>query len=194
MKRDASKVQEERRIFKETMLNMNIENLVFLDESSINLAYTRLYGRAKKNERIREGVIDVRFERKSILSTIRLNGDMCPLVFKGTLNKEFFASYIKTCLKPSLSPDDILILDNSSVHSSKLVLDTLDECGIKYLFLPTYSPDFNPIELMWSWIKSILKKCKARTYEKLEEAIRFALDSVKSDFIANWFKHCGYSL
>ena len=125
---------------------------------------------------------------------MRLNGDMCPLVFEGTLNKYIFAEYIKTFLKPSLAPDDILLLDNSSVHRSKLVLDTLDEYGIKYLFLPPYSPDFNPIELLWSLMKSVLRKLKARTHDKLENAIAYAFDSVSLECIANWFRHCGYSL
>jgi transposase len=133
----------------------------------------------------------VRFERKSILSTIRLNGAMCPLVFDGTLNRFIFAEYIKTCLKPTLSPDDIILLDNSSVHKSKLVLDTLNESGIKYLFLPPYSPDLNPIELQWAFMKSILRKLKARTHDKLENAIKTALDSINIDFISNWFRHCG---
>ena len=158
----------------------------------MNLAYTRLYGRAPSNERVKEGVKDVRFERQSILSTMRLNGDMCPLIFEGTLNKYLFAEYIKTSLKPTFSTDDVLLLDNSSVHRSKLVLQTLEECGIKYLFLPPYSPDFNPIELLWAQMKSFLKKSKARTRKKLEKAIKHALDTVRQEYIVNWFKHCGY--
>jgi len=145
-----------------------------------------------KNERVREGVIDVRFERKSILSTLRLNGQMCPLVFDGTLNKSIFAEYIKTCLKPTFSPDDVLLLDNSSVHTSKLVLDTLKECDIKYLFLPPYSPDLNPIELFWAYMKSVLRKLKARSHDMLDDALKIALDSVDPDFISHWFMHCGY--
>ena len=171
---------------------MNMINLVALDESSINLAYTRLYGRAKKNERIKEGVVDARFERRSILSTVRLDGTMCPLIFEGTLNKAIFAKYLKTHLKPTLSPGDILLLDNSSVHTSKLVRDTLKECDIKHIFLPPYSPDFNPIELLWAFMKSVLRKMKAGTPEKLESTIALAFDSVSPDFIANWFRHCGY--
>jgi transposase len=124
---------------------------------------------------------------------MRLNGDFCPLVFAGTLNKELFAEYIKTMLKPKFSEDDILLLDNCSVHRSKLVIDTLKECGIKYLFLPPYSPDFNPIELLWTNIKSVLRKIKARTREKLEDGIDYALKCVKLDFILNWFSHCGYA-
>jgi len=181
-------------MFQEIISKLDMSNLVALDESSINLAYTRLYGRAKKNERIKEGVVDTRFERKSILSTIRLNGERCPFIFKGTLNKHRFVEYLKTHLKPKLSPEDVLLMDNSSVHTSKVVRDALKECGIKYIFLPPYSPDFNPIELMWAFVKSILRKLKARTHEKLEEAINIALDSVRIESVANWFKHCGYSV
>ena len=164
-----------------------------LDESSINLAYTRLCGRAKKNERVKEGVKDVRFERQSILSTMRLSGELCPLIFEGTLNKYLFAEYLKTQLKPTLAPNDVVLLDNSSVHRSKLVLQTLEECGIKHMFLPPYSPDFNPIELLWAFMKMSLRKSKARTRKKLENAVIRALDSVQIDFITNWFRHCGIS-
>jgi transposase len=181
-------------VFWETLKDIDIENLVALDESSINLGYTRLYGRAKTYERINEGIIDVRFERQSILSTVRLNGGMCPIMFSGTLDKELFAQYIKTQLLPTLSSEDIVLLDNSSVHTSALVKNTFEECGIKYLYLPRYSPDYNPIELLWSRMKSILRKLKARTKDKLESAIKYALDSVEVGFIEGWFRHCGYGL
>jgi transposase len=176
----------------EDIKNISPESLVPLDESSINLAYTRLYGRAKKNERVKEGVKDIRFERQSILSTMRLSGKMCPLIFEGTLNKYLFAEYLKTFLKPMLLPDDVVLLDNSSVHKSKLVLQTLEECGMKYIFLPPYSPDFNPIELLWAHMKAFLRKSKTRTRKKLEKAINHALNSVKLNAISHWFDHCGY--
>jgi transposase len=158
----------------------------------VNLAFSRNYGRCLTNERVREGRKDVRFARKSILSTIRLSGSMCPFVFVGTLNKELFAEYIKTQLKPTLAEDDILLLDNSSVHKSKLVTDTLRKCKIKYLFLPRYSPDYNPIELFWAFMKSVLRKLKSRTHEKLEKAINIALDSTTAEYIKHWFSHCRY--
>ncbi|GHU48599.1 hypothetical protein FACS1894120_7020 [Clostridia bacterium] len=109
---------------------MSIDNLVFLDESSVNLAYTRLYGRAKSSERINEGIKDVRFQRQSILSTIRLSSEQVPFVFDGTLNKELFADYVRFQLAPTLGEDDIVVLDNCSVHHAKLVRETLEECGI----------------------------------------------------------------
>jgi transposase len=191
---DREDVQKEREKFAETIKQIDVFKLVALDESSINLAYTRLYGRALKNKRVKEGVKDIRFERQSILSTFRLNGEMCPLIFSGTLNKELFSEYIKTQLKPHLAKDDILLMDNSSVHTSKLVLKTLKECGIKCLFLPKYSPDYNPIELLWSYMKSSLRKLKARTHSKLNEAIKFTFDELPLSHIAHWFAHCGYTV
>jgi len=189
---DREDVQKEREEFAEAIKGIDASKLVTLDESSVDLAFSRNYGRALKRERIKEGRKDVRFERESILSTFRLSGEMCPLVFSGTLNKELFAEYIKKQLKPALSDGDILLLDNSSVHKSKLVVETLRECGIKVLWLPRYSPDYNPIELLWSYMKSVLRKLKARTREKLDEAIKYALDSVSLDYIRHWFEHCGY--
>ena len=125
---------------------------------------------------------------------MRLNGENCSIIFSGTLNKELFAEYIKTQLKPCLKPDDILLLDNSSVHKSKLVLETLAACKINYLFLPRYSPDLNPIEFLWAFVKSILRKLKARTSEKLIQAVAFAFDCVQIEYIENWYKHCGYNV
>lgn len=187
-------MQEKRQIWKEENgKNIDLNHLVFLDESSINLAYTRLYGRARKNERVNQGVIDIRFERQSILSTIRLDGEYSPLIFEGTLNKELFSCYLETQLAPTLKKDDILVLDNCSVHTSKLVRETIQKLKLNVIFLPPYSPDFNPIELMWSKMKSFLRKQKARTFDKLIEAVNLAFKNVTKENISNWFKHCGYS-
>lgn len=146
------------------------------------------------DRRIHEGIKDVRFERQSILSTIRLSGQQVPLTFEGTLNKEIFAGYVRNQLAPTLDSDDTLVMDNSSVHKSKLVRETLDELGIKVLFLPSYSPDFNPIELMWAYVKAILRKLKARTSETLIPALGYALSCVSQSLIAAWFLHCGFGL
>ena len=143
-------------------------------------------------ERVKEGVVDTRFERESILSTLRLSGEMVPIVFKGTLNRFLFVEYIIKQLKPTLADDDILLLDNSSVHTSQLVKDTLKEHDINYMYLPRYSPDFNPIELLWAFMKSYLRKAKARTREKLDQTIKYVLDSLPLEYISNWFAHCGY--
>ncbi|MCL2775370.1 MAG: IS630 family transposase [Oscillospiraceae bacterium] len=124
----------------------------------MNLAYTRLYGWSPSGERINEGVVDVRFERRSVLSTMRISGGIVPIVFEGTLNKETLCHYIEKQLAPSLAAEDIVLLDNCTVHSAKLVKETLKKCNVTFWYLPKYSPDLNPIELMWAYIKAILRK------------------------------------
>ena len=173
---------------------MKTKNLIFLDESSINLGMTRLYGRAKSNQRIYDYVPDVRFKRKSILSGIGLRGVVAPLVFDGSLNGEVFVKWVSEMLCPLLNKGDIVVMDNLSSHKVKGVSEAITECGAKIVYLPPYSPDLNPIELMWSKMKSILRKLKARTAENFDSAVCLALDSISLIDISNWFKHDGYSL
>lgn len=153
---------------------------------------TRLYGRALGGDRVDDYVPDVRFQRTSILSTVRLDGSRNPYIFTGTLNGELFKKYVDEILSPALSEGDILILDNSSVHKVKNVLDSVINRGVTVLFLPPYSPDFNPIELLWSKMKTFLRKTKARTKDKLTEALYQALDTITTQNIKNWFNHDGY--
>jgi len=121
-----------------------------------------------------------------------LNGEKVALIFEGTLNKELFVEYLRVCLAPTLGVGDVLVLDNSSVHTSKLVLEVLEELKIEVLFLPVYSPDFNPVEFMWAYLKGVLRKLKARTEEALIDAAVTSLDCVTPEFVAGWFKHCNY--
>jgi len=153
---------------------------------------TRLYGRAPTNERVNDYVPDVRFERTSIISTLSLNGVDAPMMFKGTLDGDFFAGYVEHVLAPTLSPGEIVILDNYSAHKVSGVLDPIYEKGATVMFLPEYSPDLNPIELMWSKVKSLLRKLKPRTAEELVDAMGVALNSITYDDIVNWFFHDGY--
>jgi transposase len=153
---------------------------------------TRLYGRAPTNERVNDYVPDVRFERTSIISTLSLNGVNAPMMFKGTLDGDFFAGYVEHVLTPTLSPGDIVVLDNYSAHKTSGALDPIYEKGATVLFLPEYSPDLNPIELMWSKVKAVLRKLKPRTAEELLNAMGIALDLVTYSDIVGWFKHDGY--
>ena len=181
-----------RKSWKEAFWHLVLSKLVFLDESGVNLAETRLYGRAPSNERVNDYVPDARFERKSILVSLKLNGQMSSLLFSGTLNGELFIQYIKQFLSQILNEGDIVVLDNCSSHKVAGVKEAIGACGAKVLYLPAYSPDLNPVELLWSKVKAILRREKARSFDALEKALKLALDSVSSDDILGWFKHCGY--
>jgi len=171
---------------------MDIYNLVFLDESGVNTGMTRLYGRSPSSKRVIDYMPDIRFERTSILSSIRANGEMVPFVFEGALNGELFKAYISQCLVPTLHKGDIVIMDNLTSHKVKGVVEPILAAGAQVIYLPPYSPDLNPIEMMWSKIKAYLRKVKARTKEFLETAITEALNRVTTSDILAWFAENGY--
>lgn len=174
------------------MLDAN--KLVFLDECGVNTGMTRLYGRALKQKRVIEAVPDTRFHRTTVLSSVRLDGTIVPFVFEGALNGDIFRVYITQLLAPSLKPGDIVIMDNLSSHKVSGIVEAIEDVGASAMFLPPYSPDLNPIELMWSKIKALLRKLKIRAKELLDDAIGSALSHISLSNISGWFRHDGYAL
>lgn len=187
-------MQKEREEWRENQKSLDASKLRFLDETSTNCGMTRLYGRAPTNERVNDYVPDVRFERTSLITTLGLDGITAPIMFKGTLNGDLFEYYIRNILVPTVKPDEIILMDSCSVHKVDGVLDAIYEAGASVMFIPRYSPDFSPIELMFSKNKSTLRKLKPRTHDELVNATGLALDAVTPDDIVGWFKHQGYSV
>ena len=114
------------------------------------------------------------------------------MTIEGAVNSEVFRAYVREVLLPTLSPGDVLVMDNLSAHKDRQALGMLGEAGVMVRFLPAYSPDYNPIELMWSKVKSILRKIEARTNEALLLAIGEALSAVTAKDATHWLAHCGY--
>lgn len=173
---------------------MTATRAFWLDESSVNLGMTRLYGRAKSGERVVDYVPDVRFDRTSLIGALGLSGFIAPMAFNGTLNGSLFSAYIEKTLAPAMKGGDTLFMDNLSVHKVSGALDPLLKKGVNVVFLPRYSPDLNPIELAFSKIKSILRKLKPRETTALIEAIKEAITSVSIFDVQGWIEHCGYVL
>ncbi len=172
---------------------LDIKKIHFLDESSINLGMTRLYGWGFKNERVIDYVPDVRFERMSILSTVNATGEIHPFFYSGTLNGDLFRQYIEFVLAPALNPGDIVVMDNLSVHKVKGISEAIEAVGANVVYLPPYSPDLNPIELAWNEIKADLRKLKARSYESLSDALTYAFYNLTEKHIMNYCLLSGYS-
>jgi transposase len=166
--------------------------LVFLDENGINTGLTRLYGRGEVGQRVVDYVPDTRWESLTILSSLRMDGSTEALVFEGALNGEMFAAYMEKCLAPTLKAGDIVIMDNLSSHKVQGLEEIVKKCGAQIEYLPPYSPDFNPVENMWSKVKANLRQMKKRCKETLFEAVGAALRSVTTQDAQGWFKHCGY--
>ena len=188
-------VQKERTDWVQRIEGINSDRFVFLDETSVNCGMTRLYARTPKNERVYDYVPDVRFKRTSVISSMRLNGDSVPLMFKGTLDGDLFIGYVEHYLAPTLKEGDILVLDSASAHKKHLqeLIDILCAQGAEAWFLPRYSPDLNPTEKGWSKAKSTLRKLKARTEETLVQSMGIALEFTLED-ISGWFRCCGYGV
>ena len=127
-----------------------------------------------------------------MVSAIGLSGPKAPFVFAGAMDAEAFRTYAERVLVPELQPGDIVVMDNLSSHKDAQAREMIQGAGAMIWDLPPYSPDFNPIEEMWSKVKAFLRKTKARTEKALLQAITDALRSITPDDCAGWFKHCGY--
>jgi transposase len=127
-----------------------------------------------------------------MLGSIRLNGPTACLVIEGAANALVFREYIRQVLAPTLQPGDLVICDNLSAHYDQPSRLLIEARGAQLLFLPAYSPDLNPIEMMWAKVKQHLRHAKARTQPRLLAAIREALASVSADDAQGFFRHAGY--
>jgi len=175
------------------MPEIDVDKLVFLDESGINIDMTRRYGRAVGKARVVDDVPLNTPKTTTLLSSIRINGETVPTFFDGTLNGERFIQYLKEKLIPSLHEDDIVIMDNLRSHKVEGVKELFANTKASLVYLPPYSPDLNPIEMMWSKIKSFLKAQKCRSIDSLHSIIPSAFSQVNSHDCLGWFSYVGYS-
>jgi transposase len=138
-----------------------------IDETGINVALTRRYGRAPRGARITEAVPKNYRRQQSIISSMGLDGVAASLVIEGAVDTIAFNIYVEQVLRPTMTSGDIFVLDNLTAHHASRIAAVAQECGAEVLWLAPYSPDFSPIELLWSKIKSGLRKAKARSIEEL---------------------------
>ena len=153
---------------------------------------TRLRGRSPRGKRLHAAAPFGRWQTTTLIGSVRQDGSTACMTVEGALNAEVFRTYIREILLPALSPGDILVMDNLSTHQYREALGLLEEAGVKVRFLPAYSPDLNPIELMWSKVKALFRKAEARNPETLLLAIGDALSRVTPKDATHWFDHCGY--
>lgn len=176
------------------MQALDSERLVFVDECGSHIALTPLYGWAPKGERACGSVPRNRGQNTTILGALSLFGMQAAMTLEGAADTVAFEAFVEQVLGPSLMPGQIVIMDNLSIHKSERTRQLIESRGCSLLFLPSYSPDFSPIEPAWSKLKAHLRRVAARTKEALEEAIAHALDRISVQDAHGWFGHCGYAL
>ena len=185
-------VKEKRAKWEEFEKNCDVNHLVFLDESGVNTNMTRLYGRGIGKARVEDHAPLNTPKTTTVLSSIRLDGSRATATYSGGTTGEKFVDYLKSTLIPTLKPGDIVVMDNLRSHHVDAVKKAFEGTEFQIAYLPPYSPDFNPIEKMWSKMKSIMRKLKVRDLEKLPSTILTALSLVTTTDVIHWFASCGY--
>jgi len=173
-------------------LDLDPERLVFIDETWASTNMARRHGRCRRGERLRSGVPHGHWKTTTLIAGLRRTGMVAPMVLDGPINRDAFVAYVRQVLVPGLSPGDIVIMDNLSSHKAPAARDVIEAAGAKLLFLPPYSPDFNPIEQAFSKLKAHLRKAAERTIHGLWDAIGRILDMYPPQEYANYFANAGY--
>ena len=190
--RDSPEVQEERREFAEDVEPIEPKRLVFVDETGVTTAMTPAYGRAPVGEPV-EASAPASWESVTVIAAMGLDGVRAPLAFKGSVDAATFESYVEQVLVPVLHRGDVVIFDNLSSHLGPAVFEAIERVGASVLRLPPYSPDYNPIEEMFSKFKGYLRRVGARVKGRLYDAIGEGLRQIRARDIRGWFQHAGLS-
>jgi len=155
---------------------------------------TRARGRAPAGERIAEATPQGHWQVLTTLGALALRGIVGAMTVESATDGDVFVAYLEHVLCPKLQVGDVVVMDNLSAHKVEGVRELITARGAELLYLPPYSPDFNPIEQCWSKVKQILRTLKARTSETLEQAMAQALAAITPDNARGWFAHWGYGI
>jgi transposase len=165
---------------------------VFLDETSLDTKMARRYGRAYRGHRLLTYTPFGHWKTLTFLAGLRVSGLTAPLVVDGPMNGELFLAYVQQQLAKTLRPGDIVVMDNLPAHKVSGVREAIEIGGAELVYLPPYSPDYNPIETFFSKLKSLLRAAGKRTLAELESTLAQTLDLFSVKECINYFKHSGY--
>ena len=166
--------------------------MIFLDETGLNTKLARLHGRCRRGERLVASLPHGHWSTTTFIAGLRADGLTAPMLLPGALDGLAFRAYVEQVLVPTLRPGDTVILDNLSVHKSPAVRQAIEAAGATLLFLPPYSPDYNPIEQVFAKLKALLRATAARTRATLWQAVGAALSAFTSAECARYLAHAGY--
>ena len=166
--------------------------LVFVDETGATTKMARLRGRSPRGKRCRAAVPHGHWKTTTLIAGMRLDGLSAPMLIDGAMDGVAFAAWVERLLVPALAQGDVVVLDNLPAHKVRAAREAIERAGATLLFLPPYSPDFNPIEQAFAKLKALLRKAAARTLTALEDAIAQALHALTPVECANYFSNSGY--
>jgi transposase len=167
-------------------------SLVFVDEMGTNTSLSPIYGWSKKGQRAYGAVPRNRGRNTTVLASMSVEGMGPSMAVEGATTARVFETYVERVLAPTLRKGQVVVMDNLSSHKGQRVRELIEDRGCELLYLPSYSPDLNPIEEAFSKIKGLLRKAQARSREALLEAIGVAISAVSDRDAFGFFEHCGY--
>jgi transposase len=168
--------------------------LIFIDETWSKTNMTRLRGRSPVGERLVEKVPHGHWKTTTLIAALGLSGIHCSTVVDGAVNGDVFQAFVEQVLVLQLRPGDVVVMDNLSSHKRVRTRELIEAAGASVLFLPPYSPDLNPIEMIFAKVKQLLRSLACRTVDALWQAMQSVLDQITASDAANCFRHCGYTL
>jgi len=186
-------VTEEREEWKKLQEVIDVEKFVFLDETWTKTNMTPTHGRVEIGKRVIDFVPHGHWKTTTFLAALRHDGLTAPLVIDGAINGKIFLAWVKQELLPTLQTGDIVVMDNLSSHKVAGVKEAIESVGAKMLYLPPYSPDFNPIENVFSKLKTLVRKAKVRKMEDLWRKLGELCDVFSPQECQNYFNHAGYN-
>jgi transposase len=192
--RDTPRVRQARALYQQRITVLDLGRLKFVDESGVNLAMTRLYGRAPTGERVMGSVPQHYGQNVTMLGALGVQGLHAVMTIEGATDTDVFRAYVKQVLGPTLTPGAMVVMDNLRAHKAVGIQQAIARRGTRLLYLPPYSPDLSPIEPCWSKLKTALRTAKARTRAALDTALTGALVTITSSDAQGWFRHGGYAL
>ena len=155
---------------------------------------TRRYGRGQRGQRVGEGAPAGHWHTRTLLGAITMDGLLASMTVESPTDGDVFLAYLEQVLCPRLQPGQVVVMDNLSAHKNAAVRQRIEQAGARLLYLPPYSPDFNPIEQCWAKIKEHLRTAKARLLDALDQAVTSAITAVTAHNAAAWFRNCGYGV
>ena len=186
-------MQQRRAAWHEQFEAVDPDRLVFLDESGASTNMTRTGGRCPVGQRLVASAPAGHWQTTTVISAVRLSGPFAPAVFDGPTDREVFRAYVEQVLAPELRSGDVVVMDNLSPHKASGIRQAIEATGGTLLYLPPYSPDFNPIENLWSKLKQFLRKASARSFDALCDATAAGLRTITESDCLGYFQNCGYA-
>jgi transposase len=187
-------VAEQRKQWPQRLAGVSARRLVFVDESGANTQMTRRYGRSPVGQRLACPVPHGHYQTTTLIAAVRLKGPQAPWLLGGAMDGEWFLAWVQQGLVPGLQRADVVVMDNLATHKVAGVREAIEATGARLEYLPPYSPDFNPIEPMWSKVKQRLKSREPRNTRQLHKAARTAFAAVTAADCQGFFLNAGYAI